>query len=152
MVAYGGIYNASTQLVFFTQVDQLVQVRFNSTLPSQNVSYPGSNSLTVDVAGDYEINYNLLLNANELVNVSFAVRNNGTIIPQTRGAQSIAFDVELSLSADGRLSGSTIASLAAGDTLDMVLSVINSLPANLDTALNGNINTCLTVKKLDALS
>lgn len=147
--AYGGIYNASTQLVFFTQVDQFVQVSLNSTLPALNVSYPALSTLVVDIDGVYEINYNVLLNTSTVVDVAIGVRNNGVIIPQTRGSQTLSFDTVAVLSYDGRLSGSTIVTLSAGDTLDLAIAVINILPVNLDAAINGNVNACLTVKKID---
>lgn len=150
LAAYGGIYNNGTQLVFFTQVGQFVQIKLNSNLPAQNVSYPGNHSLIVTAAGDYEINYNILLNTNAAATVAIGVRNNGTIITQTRGSQSLSVDASTTLSFDARLSGSTIVALAAGDTLDLAIAVINTLPANLDAIINGNVNACLTVKRLDS--
>lgn len=148
-IAYGGIFNNNSQLIFFTQVDVFIPIRFNSTLPTRNVSYPVANSLQIDVSGDYEIDYNILLNASEAINVAIGVRRNGVIIPETRGAQTLSFDTAVLLSFDGRLSGSTIVTLSAGDVLDVVIAVINILPPDLDAVINGNINTCLTVKKLD---
>ena len=83
--------------------------------------------------------------------IGIGVRRNGTIIPQTRGSQTLSFDSVAVLSFDGRLSGSTIVTLSAGDTLDLVIAVLNTLPPNLDAAINGNVNACLTVKKLDTV-
>lgn len=152
LAAYGGIYNANTQLVFFTQADQYLQIKFNGTLPAFNVSYPGGNTLAIDTDGVYEINYNILINTNEVVDIGIGVRNNGVFIPQTVGAQTLSFDTDTSLSYDGRLAASTIVELSAGNVLDLAIAVLNTLPANLDSAINGNANTCLTVKKIDRIS
>lgn len=146
--AYGGLYNSVTQLIFFTAVDADVQVRLNSTMPGSAVFYPGNNTLVIQQAGDYEINFNMLLNASETINVGFGARVNGAYLPQTRGTQTLLRDADLTLTADGRLTGSSIAALAAGDVLDLAISVLNVLPPNLDAALSGRANATLTVKKL----
>lgn len=151
LAAYGGIYNTGTQLVFFTQIDQYLQIKFNSTLPAHNVTYPGANTLKIEVDGDYEVHYNILLNATTVLDVGIGVRRNGTMIPQTRGSQTLSFDNAATLSYDGRLSGSTLVSLSAGDILDLAITVLNVFPENLDAIINGNVNACLTVKKLDAM-
>lgn len=149
LTAYGGLYNAGTQLVFFTASDTDVQVRLNTAMPLRNVAAAGNNTLTIQTAGDYEINYNMLLNTSKASTVSYGVRRNGTVIPATRGSQTMAADDTTGLSFDGRLSASTIVMLAAGDVLDLVVSVVRTLPPNLDAVINGYANATLSVKKLD---
>ena len=146
--AYGGRYQAGTQLIFFTAVNDYVQVRLNQTLPSNQVNY-GTNTIVITEPGDYAIFYQILINTSAAVDLASAVRNNGTVIPQTRGAQTLAVDSTTTISYDGRLSASTIATLAAGDTLDLALQVLNTLPAGLDAVINGYANATLMVQKLN---
>lgn len=146
---YGGLNNSSTQLVFFTAADTYVQVRLNTALPSNSVT-PNSanNTLTILESGDYEINYNILLNTSQAVDAAVAVRANNTVLTTTRGSQTIAIDSSTNISYDGRLSASTIVTLQAGDILDLAIQIIRTLPTGLDAVINGNANATLTVKKL----
>lgn len=148
--AYGGLYHAGTQLVFFTQPNTYVKVRLNRALPLFNVAVDtDSGTLTVLQEGDYEINYNVLMNASRAIDVAVAVRSGGSVITQTRGSQTLAVDSTTTLSYDGRLSGSTIVHLGAQDVLDLAVQVLNTVPTGLDTAINGYVNATLTVKKLN---
>ncbi len=147
--AYGGLYNGSTQLVFFTAPDAYVQVRLNTAFPEKNVTANTNNTLTVQQDGDYEINYNLLMNTSKPVTIGTGVRRNGTILPQTRGSQTLALDDTTSISYDGRITGSVIVALQAGDVLDLAVSTVRTLPDNLDAIINGNANATLTIKRLD---
>lgn len=147
--AYGGLYNSSVQLLFFTAPDTPIQVRLNTPLPLKNVT-AGANALTVSTSGVYEVNYNLLLNTSRAVDVAAAVRRNGVVIPETRGSQTLAIDDTTTISYDGRLSASTIVALNAGDVIDLSLEVLRTIPANLDAILNSYANATLTLKKIDA--
>lgn len=149
MAAYGGLYNAATQPVTFTAANTYVPVALNTALPAKNVTTTG-NTLVIPQAGDYEISYNLLMSTNAAADIGVAVRNNGTIIPQTRGAQTLAIDDTTTLAYDGRLSGSTIVTLPANSVLDLAVAVLNTLPTRFNAIINGNANTTLTVKKLNA--
>ena len=151
LAAYGGLYNTNTQLLFFTQADMYIPVSLNTAMPAKGVSYPAANTLVVETEGDYEINYNILLNTSKPVTVSIGVRQNGTMVQQTRGSQTLATDDTTGISYDGRLVCSTIVHLNTGDTLDLVISVLRTLPDNLDAIINGNANATLTVKKLDSI-
>ena len=151
LAAYGGLYNTNTQLLFFTQADMYIPVSLNTAMPAKGVSYPAASTLVVETEGDYEINYNILLNTSKPVTVSIGVRQNGTMVQQTRGSQTLATDDTTGISYDGRLVCSTIVHLNAGDTLDLVISVLRTLPDNLDAIINGNANATLTVKKLDSI-
>ena len=137
LAAYGGLYNTNTQLLFFTQADMYIPVSLNTAMPAKGVSYPAANTLVVETEGDYEINYNILLNTSKPVTVSIGVRQNGTMVQQTRGSQTLATDDTTGISYDGRLVCSTIVHLNAGDTLDLVISVLRTLPDNLDAIING---------------
>ena len=128
-----------------------IPVSLNTAMPAKGVSYPAANTLVVETEGDYEINYNILLNTSKPVTVSIGVRQNGTMVQQTRGSQTLATDDTTGISYDGRLVCSTIVHLNTGDTLDLVISVLRTLPDNLDAIINGNANATLTVKKLDSI-
>ena len=80
LAAYGGLYNSGTQLVFFTAADVPVQVKLNTPMPLKNVTAV-NNSLTVQTAGDYEINYNILLNTSQASTAAAAVRT-GKSLPR----------------------------------------------------------------------
>lgn len=149
LTAYGGLYNAGTQLVFFTQPDIYVQVRLNRALPSRLVQPNGDNTLTIGQAGDYEITYNVLLSTSKAATAGICVRRNGEVLPTTRGVQTLAVDSTATISYDGRLTGYSIVTLGENDVLDLAISILNTLPANLDAAINGYANACLTVKKLN---
>ncbi len=146
---YGGLYNSSSQLVFFTAADTYVKLNLNTALPSNQVTPNANSTITVNETGTYEINYNILMSTSAAVDVSAAVRNNGTVIPQTRGSQTLAIDDTTTLAYDGRLSCSTIVNLTAGDILDLVVLVLRTLPTGLDAAVNGNANCTLTIKKIN---
>lgn len=148
--AYGGRYNSSTQLLFFTQADQTIPVTLNSTMPARNVTYSTANSLTVTESGDYLIDYNILLNTNKSVTAAAAVRRNGAVIQQTRGSQTLSADDQTGVTFDARMTCSTIVALDADDILDLSIAIVRTLPANLDAVINGNANAALTVRRLDA--
>ena len=146
--AYGGLYHSSTQLVFFTAADTYVPISLNTQMPAKNVTF-GTNQINITQAGDYEISYNVLLNTNRAVTVGIGVRNNGVILPATRGSQTMAIDNTTGLSYDGRLSASTIITLPAGSVLDLAMAIVRTLPTGLDAIINGNANATLSVKKLN---
>ena len=148
LAAYGGMYNSSTQLLAFTAVNAYLRLQLNTLMPMKNVT-AGPNQLTIQNEGDYEINYNLLVNTNRAVDVAAVVRNNGTPITQTRAVQTLAIDNTTTLAYDGRLNCSTIVHLTAGSVLDLAMAVLNTLPAGLDAAVSGNANATLSVKRLD---
>lgn len=150
LTAYGGLYNAGAQLVFFTAPDTDVQVRLNTAMPLQNVTASGNNTLTIQISGNYLVDYNILLNTSKALDASISVRRNGAVIASTRGSQTLAVDDTAGISYDGRLSATTIVALNSGDVLDLVISVLRTLPSNLDAIINGYANASLTVLKIDS--
>lgn len=85
LAAYGGNYNSEYTAPLFTQADEYIPISLNTTMPALNVSYPAANSITVSEAGDYEITYNLLLNANQSITAAAEVRRNGAMLQQYAG-------------------------------------------------------------------
>ena len=117
-------------------------------MPLKNVA-AGANTLTVQLSGNYEINYNVLLNTSKASTAAVGVRRNNVMIPETRGSQTMAADDTTGLSFDGRLSASVIVPLTAGDTLDLAISMVRTLPTGLDAVINGGANATLSIKLLD---
>lgn len=49
LTAYGGLYNAGTQLVFFTAADTPIPVQLNAAMPLHNVVAGGNSTLIVQI-------------------------------------------------------------------------------------------------------
>lgn len=145
--AYGGLYNTVVQPLTFTAVNTYVPLSLNMIMPIKNVTVTG-NTLVINEAGDYEINYNVLVSASAAVDMAVTVRSNGAVIPSTRGSQTLAYSTETGLTHDGLFSGSAIVTLAAGDVIDIAISVINTLPTGLDAVVNNYANSTLSIKRL----
>lgn len=145
--AYGGLYNTAVQPLTFTAINTYVPLTLNMIMPIKNLTVSG-NTLVLNEAGDYEINYNVLVSASASVDMAVTVRNNGTVIPSTRGSQTLTYSAEAGLTHDGLFSGSAIVTLAEGDVLDIAISVINTLPTGLDAVVNNYANSTLSVKRL----
>ena len=107
-------------------------------MPSQNVTY-GANSITVQSDGDYEINYGLLGSVTPASTMTLAVNVNG--VPNASGIIGQDFIT----GTDRSMNGSTIVTLAANDVV--TLTVEGSATTSLNPS--ENVNTYLTVKKLD---
>ena len=148
--AYGGLYNAGTQILNFSAADTEIPIALNTPMPLKNVTVSQSNTLFIEISGNYEINYNILLNTSRDVTAAVGVRRNGVILPVTRGSQTMSVDSATFLSYDGRLSASVIVPLSAGDRLDLVISIVRTLPSNFSAIINGYANAVLTIKNLDA--
>ncbi len=146
--AYGGLYHPRVQFIVFPAVNSEVVISLSNALPSQNVMPNTNNTLTINESGDYEITYNILLSTSQPCNVAVAVRQNGTVLLPTRGSQTLALDSTTTISYDGRLSATSIVTLNSGDVLDLVISILNTLPNDLDAIINNNANATLTVRKL----
>ena len=109
-----------------------------SQMPVLNETY-GTNSITVDNEGVYEINYGLLGSVDPASTITLAVNVNGA--PEASGTISQDFITGTARS----MNGSTIVNLAAGDVV--TLTVEGSATTTLIP--QDNVNVYLTVKKLD---
>lgn len=145
--AYGGLFNTAVQPLTFTAVDAYIPLALNMIMSIKNVTVSG-NTLVLNEAGDYEINYNVLVSASASVDMAVAVRNNGAVIPSTRGTQTLSYSAEAGLTRDGRFSGSAIVTLPAGAVLDIAISLINTLPTGLTAQVNNYANATLSIKRL----
>ena len=111
-------------------------------MPISNVTL-GTNTISIQQAGDYEVNYMLLVGTVLIaVGLSAGVRINDAtnFIPSTYQTRL------LSIATDSFYEGSTIVSLATGDVLD--LAVQSTLAVN--ATLGAGLSAYLTVKKLSA--
>lgn len=145
--AFGGLYNTSVQIPNITQADTYIPLEFNTAMPLYNVQ-TNSNSITVLENGFYEINYNILVNASDSIDLAITVRNNGAPILETRGTQTLDVVSTTSLTYDGRMTCSTIVALQAGNVLDLALSVLRTIPTGLDLIINNYANSAFSIKKL----
>lgn len=134
--AFGGLYNDEIQPISITiGTDEIVPL--SSTMPSKDVTYE-DDSIVIEEAGIYEINYYLYANVEVGALVTTAVRVNGDNIDSTVISRLV--DVDL-----GTIySGSTIVELEAGDVIDMAISALLDIEVTLGTGVNAS----LTIKKI----
>ena len=116
-----------------------VTLTLGSQMPVLNETY-GTNSITIEEEGDYEINYGLLGSVSPASTITVSVNVNGT--PEPSGVISQDFITGTARS----MNGSTIVSLSEGDVI--TLTVEGSATTTL-TPLD-NVNSYLTVKKLNS--
>lgn len=135
--AYGGKYNNTSQTINLG-IGTQSEIPLANNMPNLNTTY-GTNSITVDQAGTYEINYYSNLSATVGANVTTAVRINGTDIPSTIISRS------LSVGVGSIYSGSAIVTLSAGDVIDLAVSATLAL----GVTLGSGVNATLSLKKLD---
>ena len=137
MEAYSGRYSTAAQN-FETVTGTPTTVTMPSIMPTLNVNTAANaNALTITNAGDYELTYNVAAFVNNAGNLTLAVRNNGTVIPQT--AQTLT----LTANNDKTFVNSVIVTLAAGDVIDVSLtSTVNNTEGTVTQA-------SLTAKKLN---
>lgn len=135
LTSYGGLYSVEplTQALTATPTN----LRMASGMPAQNVTY-GANTITVNNAGVYEVNYGVNGTLAQPTDLSVAVAVNGTVAPS---ATTVGTDP---VSGTRNLSGSTLLTLNAGDVVSLQGGVTTG--TNLVSA-NGT-NTYLTVKQL----
>ena len=136
--AYGGKYNTATQTLNLG-VGVATQIPLPTSMPNLNTTYTTANSITVAQAGTYEINYFSNVSVALGTTLTQAVRINGTNIPSTVTSRV------LSVGVGSIYSGSTIVTLAAGDTIDLAISALLAVGVTLGTGVNAS----LSVKKLN---
>lgn len=108
-------------------------------MPNLNVTY-GANNITIENAGDYEINYGLIGNVDPASTITVSVNVNAA--PTASGVITQDFIT----GTDRAMNGSTIVTLQEGDVV--TLTVEGSATTSLTPG--NNVNTYLTVKKLDS--
>lgn len=137
LASYGGLYSTSTSTLALTPTNLIVTL--GSGMPAKNVVY-GTNTITVQNAGDYELNYGIIGSTDPAATITLAVAQNGTAIPSS--IRTRVFDQAQNISH----TGSVIVTLAAGDDLTLVIS---SSVDNTTYTPNDNVNAYLSVKQLN---
>lgn len=138
LASYGGLFSTAVGILLLTPTNAVLPL--GTGMPAKNVVY-GANSITVNRAGDYQINYGIIGSVNPASTISLSVARNGTAIPST--VRTRVFDQAQNISHDG----SVIVTLAAGDVLTLVIS---SSVANTVFTPNNDVNTYLVVQQLNA--
>lgn len=136
--AFGGKYNNASSTINLGLGNQ-TQIPLPNSMPNQNTTYTQPNSITVTQAGIYEINFYIIASAALATTLTFAVRTNGTNIPSTVLSRA------LSVGTNSVYSGSVIASLTAGSTIDMAISALIAVGITLGSGTNAT----LTIKKIN---
>lgn len=136
--AYGGRYS-NTQQVIDLAIGSQSQIPLETTMPNLRTTYTTANSITVEQAGNYEINFFSNISAAVATTVTFAVRNNGTNIPSTSISRALSANVS------SIYTGNVIVNLPAGAVVDMAISALLAVGVTLGTG----VNATLTLKKLN---
>ncbi|WP_431603165.1 BclA C-terminal domain-containing protein, partial [Clostridium beijerinckii] len=110
-------------------------IPFSNNGPLSNIAHtPGTTTVTVAIAGVYEINYGASITAG--IGAQIAIAVNGTVDASTPISALVA---------TGEISGSAILTLAAGD----VITFRNNSALALTLTLAPSVGAQLTLKKLD---
>ncbi len=133
--AYGGKYNDTAQILALTN-GVPTTIELPTDMPNNNVQYTPANSITINEAGDYEINYSANVTSTNSSTIALAVRDNGTAIDSATLTNTFS-DGENNI-----YSGSVIRTLAAGDVIDMTLTSTEAATGSVN-------NATLSVKLLD---
>jgi hypothetical protein len=108
-------------------------ISFDATMPAFDVSYTTPNALIVSGAGTYKIYYNLLVASGTAILLTCAIRLNGVNIPGAVLVHSLTANQE------NELTGTVIATLAAGDVLDMAISSSAGATVTLGVGVNASL-------------
>lgn len=127
LAAYGGKYNDTPQILALTN-GVLTTIELPTDMPINNVQSTPANSITINEAGDYEINYSANVTSTNSATIALAVRDNGTAIDSAT-LTNIFTDGENNI-----YSGSVIRTLAAGDVIDMTLTSTEAATGSVNNA------------------
>lgn len=133
--AFGGKYNSTTQPISLI-ASVPTQITLSSNMPVNNVGYTTANSVTINEAGEYEINFSANVTSTNSATISLDVRDNGVAIDSAMITNTFS-------DGENRIySGSVIRTLVAGDVIDMAITPIEVATGSIN-------NAALSVKKLD---
>lgn len=136
IIAYGGRYeDAGGPLLLPAGKD--VVVTLSEAISSNNITL-GPNNITIDVPGDYQVNYTLiLLSTTGTFGLNTAVQINGAYT-------EMSLFVPILLSSDTEIITITsIVTLEAGDILQLVLSSATDQTVLFGPGLNASISVLL---------
>lgn len=136
--AYGGRYSNTATTLNLT-IGSQTQIPLANTMPNLNTTYTTANTITVNEAGTYEINYYSNMTIAAATTVTMSIRNNGVNIPATVISRTLSANV------GSIYSGSVIVTLTSGANIDMAMSALLAVGVTLGTG----VNATLSVKKLN---
>lgn len=133
--AFGGKYNATTQPISLV-ASVPTAITLPTNMPVNNVGYVTANSVTVNEAGDYEINFSANVTSTNSATISLNIRENGVPIDSAMITNTFS-------DGENRIySGSVIRTLAVGDVIDMAITPIEAATGSVN-------NAALSIKKLN---
>lgn len=135
--SYGGLYDTSAETLVLTNTTETT-VPLTVATPALNVT-PGTNTITVNEAGDYEIDYFISGTTGTDDTITLSVLNNGAVLAGSSVSQDIIAGT------DTIIKGKTIATLSAGDVVSLGLL---SATATGTFDLNENTNAYLDIVQL----
>ena len=140
------MYNNTTQTPSLTSENNYTQVELNTEMPTYNCT-TGSNQITVQEEGDYEINYHVQINSTQELTFNATARNNSTPIDEST-VEKTALETATGGTFVADCVCSVITTLNANDVIDLAIaSTTNPSGATITILENGDAT--LTVKKLD---
>ncbi len=145
--AYGGLYQDAQQQLTLTAADTYEPISMNTAMPAQGIAASANGTLSIQEPGDYEVSYNVSVQANAPSTLRVAVRNNGTVLPETQDTQRLLQGSDTSLYI-GRFASQALVRLAAGDTLDLAIAAADQVSGDINVTTGGYANTALVVKRL----
>ena len=143
---YGGLYHDGQQLLTLTAPETYEAIAMNTAMPAQGMGVNVS-TLTIQEPGNYEVSYDVSAQANTDSTLRVAVRNNGTVLPETQDTQRLLRGGDTSLYV-GRFTSQALVSLAPGDNLDLAIAAVGQVSGDITVTTNGYANTALIVKRL----
>ena len=149
MAAYGGLYNNASQTPSLASENTYVPVELNTEMPLLNTT-TSSNAITVQQAGDYEINYHLQIQSTQELTFNVTARANTTPIDSSTIEQT-ALETATGGTFVVDVTASVIAPLSASDVIDLAIAATTS-PSGATITIPENGDATLTVKKLNTTS
>ena len=146
MAAYAGLYNTSSQTPSLTSANNYTQVELDTEMPILNCT-TSSNQITVQEAGDYEINYHLQINSNQELTFNVTARKNTTPIDSST-IEQIALETGTGGTYVVDVTASVIETLSASDQIDLAIASTTE-PGGATITIPENGDATLTVKRLD---
>ena len=145
--AYGGLYHDGQQQLDLTTPEAYEPIAMNAAMPARSMAANANSALTIQEAGDYEVSYDVAVQANTPSTLRVAVRNNGVVLLETQDTQRLLQGGDTSLYV-GRFSAQAIVNLVPGDNLELAIAAVAGVSGNIEVATSGYANTTLIVKKL----
>lgn len=147
IAAYGGLYQNGTQQLTLTTPDAYQPFSMNTAMPARGVVASTDGSLSIQEPGDYEVSYDVAVQASTAGTLRVAVRRNGAVLPETQDTQRLLQGGDTTLYV-GRFDSQALVNLMPGDRLDLAIAATGQVNGNINVTTGGYANTTLIVKRL----